>query len=189
MADFCQQCSLEMFDMDFRELAELGPKGSVLPLEHGWTALCEGCGPTLVDQDGKCIAAYCPEHGTTERKTMTHPELVKALVKTGEAIKESITSEEAHLLHMAVGVSGEAGEILDNIKKHVIYKKPFDRANMLEELGDIEFYLEGIRQGAGITRAECLTHNIAKLSTRYHKGSYSDTQAHERADKQDGQDH
>ena len=64
MADFCQQCSLEMFGMDFRELAELGPKGSVLPPEHGWTALCEGCGPTLVDQDGKCIAAYCPEHGS-----------------------------------------------------------------------------------------------------------------------------
>ena len=64
MADFCQQCSLEMFGMDVRELAELGPKGSVLPPEHGWTALCEGCGPTLVDQDGKCIAAYCPEHGS-----------------------------------------------------------------------------------------------------------------------------
>ena len=125
----------------------------------------------------------------TERKTMTHPELVKTLAKTGEAIKESITPEEAHLLHMAIGVSGEAGEILDNIKKHVIYKKPFDRTNMVEELGDIEFYLEGIRQGAGITREECITHNIAKLSTRYHKGSYSDTQAHERADKHDGQDH
>jgi hypothetical protein len=55
--------------------------------------------------------------------------------------------------------------------------------NVLEELGDIEFFLEGFRQAVGLTRETCIEMNIAKLKARYHKLSYSDSQAQERADK------
>jgi NTP pyrophosphatase (non-canonical NTP hydrolase) len=86
-------------------------------------------------------------------------------------------------MHMAIGISGEAGELLDAIKKQVIYRKPLDRENVLEELGDLEFYMEGIRQGLGITREQCLAANIAKLGKRYEGMRYTDTAAQERADK------
>jgi NTP pyrophosphatase (non-canonical NTP hydrolase) len=114
----------------------------------------------------------------------THPQLVQALVKPGEAIVASLTPDDAHLLHMTIGVSGEAGELLDAVKKAVIYRKPLDRQNVIEELGDLEFYLEGIRAALGVTREECLEANIDKLSVRYKGLSYSDTAAQERADKQ-----
>ena len=84
---------------------------------------------------------------------------------------------------MMMGISGEAGELLDAIKKHVIYQKPLDRENAIEELGDIEFYLEGLRQGLGISRQETLDANIKKLSVRYAGLQYSDTAAQTRADK------
>lgn len=113
---------------------------------------------------------------------ITHPELVAKLVKPGQAIIDSLTPDKAHVLHMAVGVSGESGELLDAIKKHVMYNKPLDFYNVIEELGDIEFYLEGIRQQLGITREETLAHNIKKLSVRYAAG-YSDQAAQARADK------
>lgn len=117
---------------------------------------------------------------------MNHSEMVKALAKNGETIAAEIDGADAHLLHMAVGVSGEAGELLDAIKKKVIYRKPLDMENVIEELGDIEFYLEGIRQGLGITREQCLEANIAKLlGKRYKDGKYSDQAAQERADKAD----
>ena len=48
---------------------------------------------------------------------MNHSEMVKALAKNGETIAAEIDGADAHLLHMAVGVSGEAGELLDAIKK------------------------------------------------------------------------
>jgi len=112
-----------------------------------------------------------------------HDEMVKALAKSGEEIIKTLVPEKAHALHMAVGVAGEAGELLDAIKKHVIYNKPIDRENVIEELGDIEFYMEGLRQGFGITREETLSANIAKLGVRYQNG-YSDKAAQERADKQ-----
>lgn len=113
---------------------------------------------------------------------MTHPELVSALVKPGSTIAANITADEADMLHMAVGISGEAGELLDAIKKATIYKKPIDRDNVVEELGDLEFYMEGLRQNLGITREETLAQNIAKLSVRYADG-YSDQAAQQRADK------
>jgi len=112
-----------------------------------------------------------------------YSDMVSALAKSGDDIIASLTPEKAHLLHMAVGISGEAGELLDAVKKHVIYNKVIDRENVIEELGDIEFFMEGIRQGLNIRREETLSHNIAKLSIRYNGLKYSDKSAQERADK------
>lgn len=114
---------------------------------------------------------------------LDHSDMVVALVKPGEEIVATFTPSSAHILHMAVGISGEAGELLDAIKKNVFYNKPLDRTNVIEELGDLEFYMEGLRQGLGITRDEVLEANIQKLFKRYSSGKYSDKQAQERADK------
>lgn len=110
--------------------------------------------------------------------------MVKVLAKPGKDIVESLTPEMAHALHMAVGVSGEAGELLDAVKKAAIYCKPVDITNVIEELGDLEFYMEGIRQGLGITREQTLEANIDKLSVRYSGLKYSNEAAINRADKQ-----
>lgn len=112
-----------------------------------------------------------------------HNEMVKALVKSGATIASEIDGDDAHMMHMAIGISGEAGELLDAIKKRVIYRKELDRENVLEELGDLEFYLEGLRQQLGITREECLAANIQKLGKRYESFKYSDQSAQARKDK------
>lgn len=114
---------------------------------------------------------------------MNHGELVRKLNKPGHKIIQDLDDNKANLWHMATGVSGESGEILDCIKKHVIYSKELDRENLIEELGDMEYFLEGVRQSTGITREECIENNIAKLSKRYHNMSYSNEQAQTRADK------
>lgn len=115
-----------------------------------------------------------------------YSEMVRALAKPGVEIAASMSAGGAHALHMVVGICGEAGELLDAIKKTVIYGKALDMANVIEELGDIEFYLDGLRQGLSITRAQCIAANVEKLSKRYASGSYSDKQAQDRADKQEG---
>jgi|LSQX01.2.fsa_nt_gb NTP pyrophosphatase (non-canonical NTP hydrolase) len=121
-------------------------------------------------------------------KRPTHPELVAALAKPGEDILSSLTPEQCHQWHMASALQGEAGELFDAIKKFVIYGKDLDRENVVEELGDMEFYMEGLRAALGITRDECIEANIDKLSTRYSAGKYSDQAAQERADKAPGAD-
>jgi len=112
-----------------------------------------------------------------------HQEMVSKLVKSGDIIVSEVNGSDMHLIHMMMGVTGEAGELMDAIKKSVIYRKPLDRINVLEELGDIEFYLEGLRQQLDITRDLVLAANIEKLSKRYEGFKYSDTAAKNRADK------
>lgn len=117
-----------------------------------------------------------------------YKDMVSMLIKSGADIMDSLTPKKADLLHMAVGVSGEAGEILDAVKKHVVYNKEIDKTNLIEELGDIEFYLEGIRQNQNISREETLQANVSKLLTsekaRYKLGKYTDDQAQKRSDKE-----
>lgn len=60
MADFCKQCSEELFSEDFEDFKGLGE----LEKDYGHSVLCEGCGPTLVDNNGYCITRDCLEkHG------------------------------------------------------------------------------------------------------------------------------
>jgi hypothetical protein len=82
-----------------------------------------------------------------------HAHMVSVLAKSGADIFASLTSVNCHLLHMAVGISGEAGEVLEC----VCSPNGVDVANLVEELGDIEFYVEGLRQGANLTRFETIT--------------------------------
>jgi len=112
-----------------------------------------------------------------------YSELVGALSKPGKQIIAELSPKKAHCMHMAVGVSGEAGELLDAIKKWVFYGKPLDVENVIEELGDIEFYTQGLRNSLGITREQALAANIKKLNKRYPAGEYSNDQARDRADK------
>lgn len=122
---------------------------------------------------------------------MSHSDLVRALKKSGWDIAGDIVDMDGptrmDAIHMVMGISGEAGELLDAIKKWTIYNKELDRENVIEELGDLEFFMEGLRQCLGITREETIAHNTAKLSRRYATMSYSDEQAQNRADKDDQQ--
>ena len=109
--------------------------------------------------------------------------LARNYAKSGSAIVSDMTPVTAHLLHMAVGVSGEAGELLDAIKKCALYRKNLDRDNVVEEIADIRFYLAGIMNTLNISEDELLAQEERKLTKRYASGSYSNQQAQDRADK------
>ena len=113
----------------------------------------------------------------------SYADFVAALVKPGSDIKSELTPHDCHLIHMAIGISGEAGELLDAVKKAVIYRKPLDLQNVIEEAGDILFYLTGLLDSLYVTLPECIKANRDKLSLRYSAMSYSNAQAVARADK------
>lgn len=118
--------------------------------------------------------------------TDEHAKMVATLCKHGRDIHESLTPGDCHLIHMILGISGEAGELLDIVKKLTIYRKEFTPETMshiIEELGDLEFFMEGLRQALGVTRENTLVANMEKLAVRYKNYQYTDAQAQERADK------
>lgn len=119
---------------------------------------------------------WMPTADGTGGKYITYEQFVTALVKERGSL-------ELNLEHMIIGVAGEAGELCDPIKRFTIYGKELDRANVVEELGDMEFYMAGLRQLLRISREEVLDANFAKLRARYPAGNYSDEAAQTRADK------
>ena len=118
---------------------------------------------------------------------MKHSDMVRKLVKDSSKILETLDADKVDLLHMSMGISGEVGELTDAVKKHVMGCGDLDIDNVIEELGDIEFYLEGFRQALGITRELTLADNINKLSIRYENFEYSDEQSRARKDKDNPQ--
>lgn len=119
---------------------------------------------------------------------LTHTEMVRNLIKPGSLILDTLTPSRCNIMHIGMGIVGESGELLDAIKKYIIYDKELDIDNITEELGDIEFFLTGLRDALNITREATLKHNINKLLTgknaRYREGRFSNQQAQMRADKQ-----
>lgn len=86
--------------------------------------------------------------------------------------------------HVALGLTGEAGEFADAVKRELIYKKPLDNENVREELGDLAFYLVAAMQVYGMQWNDVLQANFEKLKVRYAGLVYSDKAAQARADKQ-----
>ena len=53
MADFCKQCSEDLFDGDCGDLEGLCQPGEIVHV------ICEGCGHTTVDNTGQCVSMTC----------------------------------------------------------------------------------------------------------------------------------
>lgn len=92
-------------------------------------------------------------------------------------------TRDGMLTHAALGIAGEAGELVDAIKNHVIYGKPLDLANVREEIGDLRFYLEALCNVLDLNDQTIIQENINKLAKRYKDLTYSSGAAIERADK------
>ena len=70
-------------------------------------------------------------------------------------------------LHCVIGISTEAGELLDAYKKHIYYKRELDLVNVKEEIGDIMWYIANFCTVMGIELDELLHANLDKLKLRY----------------------
>jgi NTP pyrophosphatase (non-canonical NTP hydrolase) len=77
------------------------------------------------------------------------------------------------LLHAAMGLTTEAVEFLDALKKWIFYGKPIDNVNLAEEIGDSEWYKAIAIDALGNISLEEI-HNavIDKLQQRY-KGEFN----------------
>lgn len=86
-------------------------------------------------------------------------------------------------VHAAIGISGEAGELLDAVKKCWAYDQDLDIENVLEECGDLLFYITAMLDTLGYDLEDAEKHNYDKLNKRYPNG-FTNQAAKDRADKQ-----
>lgn len=98
---------------------------------------------------------------------MKPADYIKDAIRTESRRWLSIAETDARVLHGAMGLCTEAGELLDAVKKYLFYDKSPDKVNMKEEIGDAFWYLAVICDALDISFEECWERNLAKLRQRY----------------------
>jgi len=117
--------------------------------------------------------APCPseqEYAQFVGKLAACPSTVAERLTREISVEGGLIDDNINILHAAIGISTEAGELLDALKKRVFYGTHLDAENVIEELGDIEWYLQLARSSLGVTRERVIAVNVRKLKARYPEG-------------------
>jgi NTP pyrophosphatase (non-canonical NTP hydrolase) len=95
------------------------------------------------------------------------------LQEYGEEVQRTAASYQFYQEAIAVfglGLTGEAGEVADLIKKHIGHGHPMAVAAITKELGDVIWYWMALCQLLKIDPEEVLQANVKKLRARYPDG-------------------
>lgn len=96
------------------------------------------------------------------RKPMNAYDYQKAAMRTA--------SKYPNLTEAAMGISGEAGEVVDIIKKHIFHEHELDTVALKKELGDLLWYIALTCEVTQIDLDDVMEENIEKLKKRYPDG-------------------
>ena len=108
---------------------------------------------------------------TTSRPSLDYPTLSARLSEL--EVKDDCNVSQ--LLTAALGISAEAGEFTEVVKKIFLQGKPYNEENafhMKRELGDIMWYVAQACMALDISIDEVLEMNVEKLSARYPEGTF-----------------
>jgi NTP pyrophosphatase (non-canonical NTP hydrolase) len=95
-------------------------------------------------------------------------EMVKRQISKNYIFPDDIN--KSILFHSIIGLVTESGELMDNMKKHLFYKKDIDEVNIDEELGDIYFYTVAALISRGKNLSDILEINMKKIFARFPNG-------------------
>lgn len=74
------------------------------------------------------------------------------------------------LAGLCLGLTGEAGEVADTVKKSVMQGHPLSISTVIDELGDVLWYIAELADFLGYGLSAVASDNIRKLETRYPDG-------------------
>lgn len=97
--------------------------------------------------------------------TITHAEMVRKLAKDGKNILATLSPNKVHIWHMASCIMGEASELMLGFNDYVTSDPTPSIDNIIEECGDVEFYVEGLRDGFNIKRQMALDYLASVYDT------------------------
>jgi NTP pyrophosphatase (non-canonical NTP hydrolase) len=84
-----------------------------------------------------------------------------------DAAFDRLNEKTLRILHGAIGVCTEAGELQDALKRQIYYGKTLDEINIAEEIGDVMWYVALLCNSLGVNLEDVCERNIAKLKARY----------------------
>lgn len=95
---------------------------------------------------------------------MNNNEFTKMALRTESP---AFNQPNPRLLHAAIGLVTESGELIDAMKKQIYYGRELDTTNIKEEAGDIMWYLAILFDELGTDFETEQKRVIAKLQARF----------------------
>lgn len=77
------------------------------------------------------------------------------------------------VLNGVLGLAGESGECCDIVKKNRFQGHELNKEHLIEELGDVMWYIAETASGLGVTLEEVAQYNLDKLHKRYHGNHFN----------------
>ena len=108
---------------------------------------------------------------TTSKASSDFPSLLSRLTEL-----EVEDANVSRLMTAAFGISAEAGELVEIIKKIFLQGKPYNEENIIhmkKEAGDILWYMSQLCIALDTTFEELMEINYQKLSARYPEGTFN----------------
>ena len=108
---------------------------------------------------------------TTSKASSDFPSLLSRLTEL-----EVEDANVPRLMTAAFGISAEAGELVEIIKKIFLQGKPYNEENIIhmkKEAGDILWYMSQLCIALDTTFEELMEINYQKLSARYPEGTFN----------------
>ena len=117
---------------------------------------------------------------TTSKASSDFPSLLSRLTEL-----EVEDANVPRLMTAAFGISAEAGELVEIIKKVFLQGKPYNEENIIhmkKEAGDILWYMSQLCIALDTTFEELMEINYQKLSARYPEGTFDIHRSENRKD-------
>ena len=96
---------------------------------------------------------------------MTGNEYQKLTMKFASPV--STATKDNLLLQGVMGLNGEAGEVIDIVKKYLFHGHDLDTEHLAKELGDVMWYIATAAEAIGYDLDDIMQMNIDKLTARY----------------------
>ena len=87
-----------------------------------------------------------------------------------ELASRTANTHKEELVNYALGITGEAGEVADLVKKARFHGHSVHKETVTKELGDVLWYLSNLARLAGVSLETVAAANIEKLKKRYPEG-------------------
>ena len=84
-----------------------------------------------------------------------------------EGVSLNPDTDRERLILASMGLTGEAGEVCDLIKKVVFHGKKMDRAALIKEMGDVLWYFTLMLNANSLVLNQIMEANARKLCDRY----------------------
>lgn len=94
--------------------------------------------------------------------------------------KGEMDERETHM-SWSLAIAGEAGELANLTKKVFVHGHPYDPDKVIDELGDILWYIAVYADGIGVPLSEVAERNLAKIARRYPDGFSTDASLNRKA--------